>query len=159
VRHFPCQNQCLPDRHPALEPLSSAEGRYRPPREEFTMRIALGILIALHGIAHVVGFVMPWQLMTPEAGGYSTTILNGRIDLGSGGIRMLGLIWLALAVGFVLAALGSWLGFGGWVRAAAVLAIVSLALSVLGWPEAKIGVPVNLAILGALYMGTRLDWL
>ena len=123
------------------------------------MRIALGILMALHGIAHVVGFVVPWQLMTPEAGGYSTTILGGRIDLGSGGIRVLGLVWLTLAVGFLLAALGSWLGFGGWVRAAAVLAIVSLTLSVLGWPEAKIGVPVNLAILAALYVGTRLDWL
>ncbi len=123
------------------------------------MRILLGILMAIHGIAHVAGFVVPWKLAPPESGSYTTTILAGRIDLGSAGVRMLGLVWLGLAIGFLIAAIGSLFGFSWWMRAASLLAIVSLVLSALGWPDAKIGVPVNAAILVALLVGSRLDWL
>ena len=52
------------------------------------MRIALAILMALHGIAHVVGFLAPWQLT--EGMPYKTTVLAGRWDLGATGIRAVG---------------------------------------------------------------------
>lgn len=118
-------------------------------------RIALGFLMAFHGIAHAVGFVVPWRLVAPESAEYSTTILAGRIDLGSVGIRALGLVWLVLALGFVIAALAAWLRFSWWMGAATWLASVSLVLSALGWPASKIGVPVNLAILAAILIGHR----
>lgn len=123
------------------------------------MRVALGILMAMHGVAHVVGFVVPWKLAPPESGAYTTSVLDGRIDLGPTGIRMLGLIWLGLAIGFIVVAAGSWLRLYWWLDSAIVLAVVSLALSLLGWPASKIGVPVNLAILTVLLLGTRLSWL
>jgi hypothetical protein len=122
------------------------------------MRIALGILFMLHGIAHLVGFVVPWRIGTIEGATYTTRILSGRVDLGDAGIRAFGVLWLALAVGFAAAALGTWAAKSWWVPAAAVLSCVSLAASVLGWPDARIGVPVNLAILIILLLGTRLTW-
>lgn len=122
------------------------------------MRILLGSLMAVHGIAHVVGFVVPWRLIAPQSAEYSTTILAGHIDLGAGGIRTLGIVWLALAIGFLVAAAASWFGFSWWTGAATWLASVSLALSVLAWPASKIGVPVNLVILAAILVGTRMNW-
>jgi hypothetical protein len=129
------------------------------PGAELIMRVALGVLMALHGVAHLVGFVVPWKLVAPESGTYTTTILDGRIDLGSNGIRTLGLIWLGLAIGFVFVAAGSWLRLYWWMDAAIGLAAASLVLCLLGWPDSRIGVPVNLAILAALLLGTRLHWL
>jgi hypothetical protein len=123
------------------------------------MRIALGILMLLHGIAHLPGFLGAWRLAALEGMPYKTTILAGRLDLGDAGIRLVGAVWLVLALGFVLAALATLAGRGWWWPAALCAALGSLLLSALEWPEARIGVAVNLAILAALLAGQRLGWL
>jgi hypothetical protein len=114
------------------------------------MRIALAVLLALHGIAHMVGFIGSWHL-NPAAGiPYKTTLLAGHVDVGDVGIRSMGILWLLAAIAFLVAAAGTALGTQWWVKTVAVVATVSLALTVLQWPEARIGLFVNLAILGAL---------
>jgi len=76
--------------------------------------------------------VVPWRLVAPGSAEYSTRILAGKVDLGSVGIRALGIVWLVLAVGFLLAAAATWLRFSWWTGAATWLATVSLVFSSLG---------------------------
>lgn len=121
------------------------------------MRIALAILLALHGLAHLVGFAVPWRIA--KSAPYSTTLLSGHVDLGHAGIRAYGILWLLLAIAFMLAAAGAATDRAEWIPLAIGASIASLALSVLSWPDSRIGVPVNLAILGVVFAGSRLDWL
>jgi hypothetical protein len=119
------------------------------------MRIALAVLMAVHGIAHLVGFAGAWQL-APGGFPYKTTVLGGQVDLGNAGIRVVGLLWLTTAVAFVAVAVGTVAGVVWWAPAALTIAIVSLLLSVLEFPEARLGVVINIAIIAALAAG---QWL
>ena len=119
------------------------------------MRLALSALLIAHGVAHLVGFVVPWRLMAAPEMPYGTTILAGAIDIGDSGVRALGFVWLIAAVAFVL--LGSALLAGVSVRAW-LFAIpgLSLALCAVGWPDARIGVAVNAVLLGVLLLMRQL---
>jgi hypothetical protein len=61
------------------------------------MRFALAALLMAHGVAHLVGFVVPWRLVASQEVAYRTTILASAIDVGDAGIRMLGIVWLLAA--------------------------------------------------------------
>lgn len=122
------------------------------------MRVAPAALFVLHGIAHLPGFAVAWRLTTTPELPYKTTLLGGRVDLGDAGIRVLGLLWLAAGLGFLAAAVATWRGSTTWPTLALVLALVSLVLCVAAWPDSRIGVVVNLAILVLLLMGGRLGW-
>lgn len=52
--------------------------------------IALAGFLLLHGVAHLVGFAVPWRLVRSEEVPYKTTILSGTVDVGDVGIRILG---------------------------------------------------------------------
>lgn len=123
------------------------------------MRIALAVLFALHGIAHGVGFVASWDLAELEEMSYKTTLLAGRLDVGDLGIRAMGIVWLVAGLAFVVAGLAAWTRQAWWPSLAVAAALFSLALCVLGWPDARIGVAVNLAILALLLLGGRYGWL
>lgn len=116
------------------------------------LAIGFGVFLLVHGFAHLVGFVVPWRLAELEEAPYATTLLGERVDVGDHGIRAVGAVWLALAIAFAVAAVGLWGGLAWWRPLTLVAASISLAFSVLGWPEAKIGIPVNVAILVALYL-------
>lgn len=122
------------------------------------MRIALAVLMVLHAVAHLPGFLVPWRLASIPEMPYRTTVLAGRLDLGDGGMRMMGAAWLLAALTFVLAAAGAAGARGWWMPVAVAAAVVSLVLSVLGLPAARIGVAVNLVILAALALAPRLGW-
>jgi hypothetical protein len=123
------------------------------------MRLALVALFVLHGIAHLPGFAVAWRLTTTPEMPYKTTLLGGRVDLGDAGIRVMGLLWLAAGSGFLAAAVATWRGSATWPKLALVLALVSLVLCVAAWPDSRIGVVVNLAILVLLLAGGGLGWL
>ena len=111
------------------------------------MRFALASLLAAHGVAHVVGFVSSWRLATLTELPYKTTIFSGRIDVGDAGIRMVGALWLLVAIAFLaagaaVAAATDWAG-----RLLLVTVIASLLLCVAGWPDARIGVAVNVGLI------------
>jgi hypothetical protein len=119
------------------------------------LRIALAVLMVLHGIAHLPGVVGSWRLAPLAAIPVHTTVLAGRLDVGEGGMRALGVGWLLVAVGVWVVAGGAIVQSPWWVPAAAGAAVVSLALSVLELPYARIGVAVNLLILLALLLAPR----
>ena len=62
------------------------------------MRVALAALLIVHGVAHLVGFVVPWKLVSTVEMPYRTTILGGMADVGDVGARTLGVIWLMAAI-------------------------------------------------------------
>jgi hypothetical protein len=119
------------------------------------MRIALAVLLALHGVAHLVGFVGSWQLATLEGLTYKTTILAGKLDLGGAGIRAMGVFWLLTAIAFCATAAAAVMNLPWWTLAAMGVALFSLLLCIVALPDARIGVGVNLAILTALLGGER----
>jgi hypothetical protein len=118
------------------------------------MHITIALLFAMHGFAHLVGFVVPWRISRMEEMPYKTTLLNGKIDLGATGIRIIGICWLILALTFFSAA-GAILFHQPWWNATVFYAsTVSLILCLLSWPDARIGAFINLIVL-VLSMMTR----
>jgi uncharacterized protein YjeT (DUF2065 family) len=119
------------------------------------MRIALALLLVLHGIAHLPGFLVPWRLAAPADIPYTTTVLGGTADLGPLGIRMVSLLWLTAALAFVIAGVATFLDDAAWRTLAIGATLASLALTVLGWPQARIGLVLNLMLLAFLFLGAR----
>jgi hypothetical protein len=119
------------------------------------MRIMLAVLMVLHGVAHLPGFVSEWRLANLEGIPYRTTILAGRADLGDAGIRVVGMLWLLSAVGFWVAGVAAISDLSWWIPVATAIALGSLLLSLVELPEARIGVVVNLAILAGLFIAPR----
>ena len=113
------------------------------------MRFVFVTLLIGHGVAHIVGFVVPWKLMQMPEMPYRTTSLGGMMDVGDAGIRLMGVLWLSIGLAFAVVAGGV---AAGWNMRAAVFALLALssAFCVIGWPEARIGLIVNAALLAAL---------
>ncbi len=108
------------------------------------------VLLAAHGLIHLIGFVVPWGIAQVDGFPYRTTALGGAVALGEPAVRMVGVVWLVLAIGFVVAGVGAWRGNRWTVPLTAMLAIVSIAVCALGLPEAAFGLIVNASILAAV---------
>ena len=107
----------------------------------------IAFVLAAHAFAHLPGFVVPWQLMTSPDMPYKTTVLAGHLNVGDTGIRIVGLLWLAVAA-LVAAAAVSWAMRSPSAASLTMLAaLVSLATCLVEMPEAWIGVAVNVALL------------
>jgi hypothetical protein len=114
------------------------------------LRRAIAVLFALHGVAHTVGFMSAWRLGEFTDAPYSTLVLNGAMDVGDAGIRVVGLAWLVAAAAFLWAGVAVWQGRPSASRTTAVVTAGSLALCFLGLPAAFVGVGLDLGILAAL---------
>jgi hypothetical protein len=119
----------------------------------------VALLLAGHGVAHLVGFVVPWRIARLEEMPYGTTLLGGRVDVGDSGIRLVGVLWLLGALAFwgSAAALLLMVPWWGWLTMG--VSVFSLVLCVFGWPQAKIGVPVNLLVLTVVVVDFIWGWL
>jgi hypothetical protein len=120
------------------------------------MRIAIAIVLALHGFAHIVGFAGSFGLA--ESIPYKTTVLGGTVDLGDGGIRAFGILWLIAAAAFLVASAAAMTNQEWWTKAVLVAAVGSLLLGMMALPEARIGVAIDLLILGAV-AAWRMGWM
>ena len=121
------------------------------------MRFVLASVLAAHGVAHVVGFVSAWKLATLAELPYRTTIFSGRVDVGDAGIRLLGVLWLLVAVVFLAAAI-TVVSASGWAgRVLLPVVMASLLLCVTAWPDTRLGVMVNVGLLLLLVVGARLS--
>lgn len=126
------------------------------------MRIALALILILHGVAHLVGFLNSWGLLPatdPSAAPPSPNVLfGGRLTLGETAARGFGVVWLIAAVSFVTIAIGVWRRDHWSLPALAYVSVASLALSTAWWPSARIGVFVNVAILLGLIAHAYLSY-
>lgn len=113
-------------------------------------RRAAAVLLALHGVTHLIGFVSPWRIAELDGFAYRTTILGGAQDIGDIGVRMIGLVWLGLTFGFLGAGYAVWRGRTWAVGPAGALALVSLIVCCAGLPETAAGIAIDVVILAAV---------
>jgi hypothetical protein len=108
----------------------------------------LGTALLAHGVAHLVGFVVPWRIVASPDVPYRTTLLG--MDVGAAGVRAVGIAWLLVSVLFVALA-ASVLRHASW-RYETILTLVgvSIVLCLLNLPESRPGLLANAAI-GALF--------
>jgi hypothetical protein len=116
---------------------------------------ALATLLVAHGLIHLMGTAVYMKLGRIEGLPYKTTLLGGRWDLREKGMRVFGALWVLPAFGFVLAAVALWAGCPAWRLVLVSAAGLSLVLTLLDWASAYAGAVVNVAILGALLLGSR----
>ena len=113
------------------------------------------IFLILHGLIHLIGFLVSWGLVEIDSFKYGTSILAGKVDLGRTGIRRVGILWVVGAIGFVIAGVGLWLVTPWWFTLLIGVTLYSLVLCILGWPDSQYGFYINLVILGVLLFGER----
>ena len=119
------------------------------------MRIVLALWFFAHGVAHLPGFLVSWQLRTFTELPFRTTILANSVDVGTVGVRLIGIGWLLGAVAFMALAVAAMLRVAWWQEATYVVLGFSLILCVLGWPRSWIGVASNIVVAALLVSATR----
>ncbi len=65
------------------------------------MRYALALLLLGHGIAHLPGFLVGWQLASFPELPFRTTVLAHTVDVGVVGARLVGAGWMIVSLMFV----------------------------------------------------------
>jgi 2-hydroxy-6-oxonona-2,4-dienedioate hydrolase len=118
------------------------------------MRLALVVFLALHGLAHLVGFVAPWGQAPRAAAGSPALVkhalFGGRLTLGVFAARAAGILWMLGTLAFGVTAVGVWRE-SAWAWGALVgVLCCSLILTLHRWPKARIGAAVNVGLLVAL---------
>jgi hypothetical protein len=108
------------------------------------VRRAAAVFFLAHGVAHLLGFLGSWRLGEFADAPYTTSVLNGAIDVGDVGVRIVGLLWVGAATGFIAAGLALWRGSRRLVVPAALF---SLGVCVIGLPTAVVGVGIDVVIL------------
>lgn len=118
------------------------------------MRYLLAVLLLVHGVAHLPGFLVAFGLASFPELPYRTTVF-GTLDVGSSGARAVGLGWLALSVSFVALAAVVALRPGVTLMVLPLVLGMSALLCAAEWPEARIGFVVNTVIAALLVVGER----
>jgi hypothetical protein len=121
--------------------------------------VVVGIFFVLHGLVHLLWLVVPWRITAVDGLPYATTVLAGRIDVGDAGIRIVGLLWLLAAIGWVIAGIGVFLLAPWWQPVTIAVALFAAALCILGLPVAKYGLMIDLAVVGFVLLNGRFHWL
>jgi len=124
-------------------------------RGRAVMARAAAFLVAgffvLHALAHLVGLKDIWGI---GAGVSNTTTYMTGLDPHSAAYAALGAVWLAACLLFVGAAAGIVLRRSWWLPVAFAAAGLSLAVCVLWFDAAIVGLVVNAVILVALVVWT-----
>lgn len=114
-------------------------------------------VVTIHGLIHLLGLVAYWPLATVSELPYKTTFLGGRWDVGAAGMRVFAVLWLVSALGFVVAAGAHRLGQPWWLGIMIGSAILSLAITLLDWSNARIGALISglLLVILVVALGLR----
>jgi hypothetical protein len=123
------------------------------------IRVAIALILLGHGFAHLVGFVVPWRIATLPEMPYRTTILANTVNVGDAGIRVVGALWLVAALTFAASSIGVLARTSWWLPVTLIVAGSSLLLCVIGWPDSRIGVFVNVAIVPLVLVASQKGWL
>ncbi|HHC72217.1 MAG TPA: ABC transporter permease [Thiotrichales bacterium] len=119
------------------------------------IQIVAAIVLVLHGLIHLMGTAVYMKLAELEGFSYKTTLLGGRLDLGEGGIRVFGALWVVPAIGFVAVGVALLAGWEWWPPVLVAATLFSLVLTALDWSVAYAGVIVNVLILAIIWIGPR----
>jgi hypothetical protein len=114
------------------------------------LRYAAAVIVGVHGLIHLMGFVAYWPLAEIKELPYKTTQLEGRVDLGRRGMRVVSVLWLLAATGFVLSVGGMVADQGWWQALMGASAVLSMVISALDWSVAFRGTLIDIVILCVL---------
>jgi hypothetical protein len=114
------------------------------------VRRAAAAFLVLHGLIHLMGFAVSWQLATMQELAYRTTVLNGALDVGDAGARVLGIAWVVAAVALVAAGVLVWRGSSSAAVVTAAAAVFSLIVCAAGLPDAFRGLYIDIALIAGL---------
>ncbi len=122
-------------------------------------KIIVSTFFTFHGLVHLIGFFVNWQIISVESMPYATTVLAHKVEVGTTGIRIVGLLWVVapglwIAAGIGLMALAPW-----WLAITYVALLFSTVMCILGWPDARFGILINILIVLFLFLNGRYDWL
>ena len=118
--------------------------------------VIVAVVLIVHGLIHLMGTAVYVRHAQIKGLTYKTTLLNGRWDLGEGGIRIFGVLWVLPATGFVAAALALLAGWEWWKPVLVGVTLLSLVLTALDWSNAFMGAIVDIAILALVPLGPRM---
>jgi hypothetical protein len=113
------------------------------------------VFLVLHGLVHVVGFTVPWRLGGLRGSEYSTLILNHSIEVGDTAVKLLGVVWLAAAIAFIVAGAMVWRGHPWAGRTTVALLLGSAVLCTVDLPGSVMGLGIDLALLALLAVAPR----
>ncbi len=116
------------------------------------LAILLPLLVALHGLIHLMGFLAYWPLRELPALPYKTALLSGRWEVGALGMRIFSLLWLLAALGFVISAIALLLGRSWWAPVLLLASLLSLLICILDWGVAFRGAIVDVLLLLLLFV-------
>jgi hypothetical protein len=112
------------------------------------MRVTTAVLLLLHGVIHVLGFLKPWQLAdVPQLSGRAIAPLSTEA------FRAVGALWLITALALVITALLRFIDNESWWMLGAPALVLSQALIVLQWGDAWAGTVANLLLALAVAVG------
>ena len=123
------------------------------------MPIALSIVLLLHGLAHLPGFLVSWRVMHAADLPYTTMILGNTVNVGDAGIRFVGVLWLIVGLGCVAAGIAGIRGMHSWPLLALSAVTLSSLLCIVGWPAARIGLAVDVVLLAIVATAMWFGWL
>ncbi|MFZ5817636.1 MAG: ABC transporter permease [Bacillota bacterium] len=113
------------------------------------------VIVAGHGLIHLLGYVAYWPLARVAELPYKTALAGGRWEVGPLGMKLYALLWLIATAGYALALVDLHTGQSWWRPVMLATTALSTALILLDWAPAFRGAIVNLAILalmGLLYL-------
>ena len=123
------------------------------------MTAIVATVLILHGLAHLVGFAVPWGLVDREGVIHQTSLLGGRFKVSESTLRALGIVWLLLAAALVAVGVALALRRAWAPSAATTLVVASLLMCVTAWPATRFGIGVNVVLLAALLIGRTQGWI
>lgn len=115
-------------------------------------------LLIIHGLVHILGFLIFFEIMEVDTLKYTTRVLWGRVNVGRIGIRLLGVVWLLVMVAFIAAGIGLLVSAPWWLSLTLLATAVSAVLCLLGLPDTVFGLLINIAIFAVLYFGGTFGW-
>jgi hypothetical protein len=109
-------------------------------------KYVLVVFLALHGLVHALGFAATWRIGPAVAVSAMPSLIPG-LALGGVPVQVLGVLWLVALIAFAWAAFGLLNAHTWWRTVAATAAVLSLALCVAWWSDAKAGALIDIGIL------------
>ncbi len=113
--------------------------------------IILGAIAIIHGLIHWMRFTACWELAFVSEMSYKTTLLEGRLDVSSAGMRLFAVLWLLCTVGWIAGGLLLAFRRQVWTQVMLAAALLSLILCILDWNAASRGFWIDIIFVIVLF--------
>jgi len=127
-------------------------------KEKDMWKVLMAVALGIHGLIHIIGFLAYFKLVDMKDNPYKTTLLAGRWDIGDRGIRIFGVVWLVVMIGYIVGVIGLVLDQNWWHVLTVAVTSASLAICILDVPGTKFGLAINVVLLILLSIGPNVSW-